>query len=242
MYTDGEAYNYFDKTHPVVSSSTGSPASKQCLPPHTQRHAHSHTHSLMHTRWQCHREDPRTVTWKKIIYLHGSLHERGLWVKRGLPRLCSGQSSAFCVCHLQSKCTWTRTWGFLGNQSIEEQHNGDHNYPPCSKLLQNRLHSFVRVRLCACVCACFCMARVCMWAHYEFLHASVCQCLCLIMYAALWRFNMRVRPQTTSQTLNQWLLFCAIECNFFPIESYSLLCTQFKCMSCLALVSLSLSV
>lgn len=195
MYTDGEAYNYFDKTHPVVSSSTGSPASKQCLPPHTHRHTHrcthrdththSHTRTHRHTRWQCHSEDPRTVTWKKIIYLHGSLHERGLWVKQGLPRLCSGQSSAFCVCHLQSKCTWTRTWGFLGNQSIEEQHNGDPNYPPCSKLLQNRLHSFVRVCLCAYVCARFCMARVCVCEHIlnfcTLQSVSVCVLSCVLL-------------------------------------------------------------
>lgn len=34
-YTGKKVFNYFDKTHPVVSVMTGNPPSKQCLPPHT---------------------------------------------------------------------------------------------------------------------------------------------------------------------------------------------------------------
>ena len=93
--SEEELLNYFDKIHPVVSMMTSSP-SLRARPTYT----HTHTLTLSHTQQHVH-----TVTRKKIIYLCGSLHERHLWVKQGLLGLCSGQGSAFCVRHLQSKCT-----------------------------------------------------------------------------------------------------------------------------------------
>lgn len=86
--------NYFDKMHPVVFVMTSS-LSLKCQP------AHTHIKVLSQGRRSFH------------------LRERCVLVKHRLPELCSGQGSAFCVCHLQSKCTWTWTRGFLGNQPIE---------------------------------------------------------------------------------------------------------------------------
>lgn len=136
---------------------TSSPSLKLCPPAHT--HADAVTHAAY---THCHKEEDHLSLWLP------------LWVKQGLPGLCSGQGSAFCVCHLQSKCTWTRTWGFLGNQPIEGQHNGDTNYPQCSKLLQESGFVCAPARVCECV-----------WCYSTYVHLCVnfilCLCACVII-------------------------------------------------------------
>lgn len=128
---------FWQNTSRVVSVMTRLPSLWASSP------AHKHVHG---TR-QLH-----TARRKKIIYLCGARHESHRRVKQGLPGLCSGQGSALCVHHLQSKCTWTRTWGFLGNHPIEERHNGAPNYPRCSMLQRNQLHGFLCVSVFMCVC------------------------------------------------------------------------------------------
>lgn len=166
--------NYFDKIYPVVSVMTSSPSLKLCPPAHT--HADAVTHAAY---THCHKEEDHLSLWLP------------LWVKQGLPGLCSGQGSAFCVCHLQSKCTWTRTWGFLGNQPIEGQHNGDTNYPQCSKLLQESGFVCAPARVCECVWwICMFKGLMCVRVSFNvcystYVHLCVnfilCLCACVII-------------------------------------------------------------
>lgn len=114
----------------------------------------------------------------------------------GSPRALFWAGFSFCVCHLQSKSTWARTWGFLGNQPIERQHNGDTNYPQYSMLRRHQLHGFVCVS-----------PRV--WECLVDLHVWVCKglkCVCVCVHA-FFHYVILCRPTSMCTFLSLFLWY-----------------------------------